>query len=104
MMIHNGAAEHFNAPVHYWLDIAFSGRWIGYKGLVLWLPRSPDLTLLDFLLMGNLKELVYRDGVITQMDLVARPNAVCTSVDTTFQRRVHLSIPLRAQACLYMHG
>ncbi|GBL73687.1 hypothetical protein AVEN_230681-1 [Araneus ventricosus] len=39
----------------------YPGRWIGRGGPVLWPPRSPDLTSLDFFLWGHLKELVYRD-------------------------------------------
>ncbi|GFT24434.1 uncharacterized protein TNCV_3252621 [Trichonephila clavipes] len=46
----DGAPAHFCASVRDWLDIAYSGRWIGRP--VLWSPHSPDLTLLDFFPMG----------------------------------------------------
>ncbi|GFW99694.1 uncharacterized protein TNCV_3419251 [Trichonephila clavipes] len=62
--------KHFCAPVRDWPD-----RWIGRQGPVLWPPRSPDLTALDFFLWSHLKELVCRDVVTTQMDLVARLHA-----------------------------
>ncbi|GFX20280.1 hypothetical protein TNCV_1438391 [Trichonephila clavipes] len=64
---------------------------------VLWLPRSPGLKPLKF--FDHLKELVYRDGVTTQMDLVSRLHAACTSVDTALLRCEHLSIPIRSQTC-----
>ncbi|GFT12677.1 uncharacterized protein TNCV_5094471 [Trichonephila clavipes] len=53
---------------------------------------------------GQLKELVYRDVVTTQMDLVARPHAACTTVDPAVLRHVMTAIPRCAQACLNMHG
>ncbi|GBM72158.1 hypothetical protein AVEN_82119-1 [Araneus ventricosus] len=57
-----------------------------------------------FFPMGHLKELVYRDVLTTQMDLVARRHAACTSVDPAMLQRVMTAIPRRAQACLEMHG
>ncbi|GFX38244.1 uncharacterized protein TNCV_3838401 [Trichonephila clavipes] len=62
---HEGAPAHFCGPVRDWLDIAFPGRWIGRQGPVLWPPRSPDLTPLDFFLWGHLEELVYRQHIWT---------------------------------------
>ncbi|GBL89022.1 hypothetical protein AVEN_255173-1 [Araneus ventricosus] len=101
---HDGAPTHFCAPVRGWLDMQYPGRWIERGGLVLWPPRSPDLAPLDFFLWGHLKELVYRDVVTTQMDLVARLHAACTSVDPSMLQRVMTAIPRRAQACLDMYG
>ncbi|GFS93087.1 uncharacterized protein TNCV_532851 [Trichonephila clavipes] len=45
---HDGTLAHFCAPVRYWRDIAYPGRWIGRQGPVLCPPHSPDLTPLDF--------------------------------------------------------
>ncbi|GFT17903.1 DUF4817 domain-containing protein [Trichonephila clavipes] len=67
---------------------------------VLWPPNSPNLRPLEFSPLGYLKELVYRDVVTTQMNLVACLHAACTSV----LRRVMTAIPRRAQACLDLHG
>ncbi|GFV25865.1 DUF4817 domain-containing protein [Trichonephila clavipes] len=102
--IHDGAPAHFYAPVRDWLDIAFPGRWIRRQGSVLWLSCSPDFTPLDFFQWGHLQELVYRDVVTTQMDLVAGLNPACTSVDPVVMRRVKIAIPQHAQVCLDMHG
>ncbi|GBO41050.1 hypothetical protein AVEN_189746-1 [Araneus ventricosus] len=46
----------------------------------------------------------FRDVVTTQMDLVARLHAACTSVDPAMLQHVMTAIPRRAQACLDMHG
>ncbi|KAJ8959621.1 hypothetical protein NQ318_021807 [Aromia moschata] len=42
------------------LDIGLE-HWIGRDGPILWPPRSPDLTILDFYLWGRLKQIVYRE-------------------------------------------
>ena len=101
---HDGAPAHFSSPVRNWLDMEYPGRWIGRGGPVLWPPRSPDLTPLDFFLWGHLKELVYRDLVTTESDLVARLHAACTFVDTTLLQRVQSAIPRCAHARLDMHS
>lgn len=36
-------------------------RWIGRQGAIEWPPRSPDLTSLDYLLWGYIKERVYQN-------------------------------------------
>ncbi|GBL81889.1 hypothetical protein AVEN_50489-1 [Araneus ventricosus] len=99
---------HARAP---WNDVKPPLNWYYLKGCILqlpvvfvWPPRSPDLTPLDFILWGHLKKLVYRDVVTTQMDLVARLHAACTSVDPAMLQRVMTAIPRSAQACLDMHG
>ncbi|GBN96819.1 hypothetical protein AVEN_183665-1, partial [Araneus ventricosus] len=87
-----------------WLDMEYPGRWIGRGGsgsMAATLARSYTV---GFFLWGHLKELVYRDVVTTQMDLVARLHAACTSVDPAMLQRVMTAIPRRAQACLDMHG
>ncbi|GFX65720.1 uncharacterized protein TNCV_4094121 [Trichonephila clavipes] len=75
------------------LDITYSGRWIGRQGPVLWHLRSSDLTPLDFFQWGHLKELVYRDVVTSQMDLIARMHVACTLVDPAVLRHVMTALP-----------
>ncbi|GFU31811.1 uncharacterized protein TNCV_1176741 [Trichonephila clavipes] len=101
---HDGALAHFCVPVRDWLAIAHTSRWITRQGPVIWPQRSPDLTPMNFFLWGHLKELVYRDVVTTQMDLVARLHAACTLVDPAVLRHRITAIPWHAQACLDMHG
>jgi hypothetical protein len=42
------APVHFAHIVHDCLNVNFPGQWIGRGGLIVWPPRSPDLTPLDF--------------------------------------------------------
>lgn len=59
IFIQDGAPAHNSNTVRGWLDEHFPGRWIGTRGPVLWPPRSPDFTPMDFFLWGYLKNLVY---------------------------------------------
>ena len=54
------------------LNDTFGNRWIGRGGPIAWLPRSPDLTPLDFHFWGYMETLVYETPVETYQDLVAR--------------------------------
>ncbi|KYN29775.1 hypothetical protein ALC57_00780 [Trachymyrmex cornetzi] len=53
-----------DCPAHYgrgsrqWLNIHFPRRCLGRAGPVVWIPRSPDLTPLDFFVWGMLKQKV----------------------------------------------
>ncbi|KAJ8942840.1 hypothetical protein NQ318_022855 [Aromia moschata] len=52
---------HHVVTVRNWLNSEFNEHWIGRDGPILWPPRSPDLTILDFYLWGHLKQIVYRE-------------------------------------------
>ena len=43
----------------WFLDATFPNRRIGRDGPTPWLPRSPDITLLDFFLWGHVKDKVF---------------------------------------------
>ncbi|GFX71390.1 uncharacterized protein TNCV_2454011 [Trichonephila clavipes] len=96
MMKHDGALAHFCAFVHDWLEIAYPNRWIKREGTVLWRRRSPDLTPLDFLPLGESQGVAVSRRGQHKTDFVPRAFAVCTSVDTALLRVVHSSIPQRA--------
>jgi len=46
---HDGTPSHYIRHVQHFND-TFPNRWIGRGSTINWLPRSPDLTLLDFCL------------------------------------------------------
>ena len=48
----NGAPPHFGLRVRKSLDKRFQGQWIGRGGPIPWPTRSPDVTPLDFFLLG----------------------------------------------------
>ncbi|ERL93783.1 hypothetical protein D910_11069 [Dendroctonus ponderosae] len=49
---HDGAPPHNFSQVRNHLDVTFPGAWIGRNGPILWPPRSPDLSPLDFFWCG----------------------------------------------------
>ncbi|KAJ8942984.1 hypothetical protein NQ318_001708 [Aromia moschata] len=57
----DGCPAHHAVTVRNWLNSEFNEHWIGRDGPILWPPRSPDLTILDFYLWGCLKQIVYRE-------------------------------------------
>ncbi|KAJ8963159.1 hypothetical protein NQ318_018624 [Aromia moschata] len=57
----DGCPAHYAVTVRNWLNSEFNEHWIGRDGPILWPPRSPDLTILDFYLWGRLEQIVYRD-------------------------------------------
>jgi len=48
----DGAPPHYSRLVIHHLNITFPEQWIGHGGHVQWPPWSPDLTPLDFCLLG----------------------------------------------------
>ena len=46
----DGAPPHWGLQVRQFLSETFLDRWIGRDGPILWPPRSPDITPLDFFL------------------------------------------------------
>ena len=52
-----GALPHIHVKVRNFLDRTFNSSWIGRRGSATeFPPRSPDLTPLNFYLLGNFKE------------------------------------------------
>ncbi|GFU32085.1 uncharacterized protein TNCV_3833351 [Trichonephila clavipes] len=49
---HDGAPANFSRNVRNHLDTVYGQHWIGRGGPVPWPPRSPDLSCLDFFLLG----------------------------------------------------
>ena len=54
---HDGAPPHYTIRVREFLNEIFPNRWLGRGGPVVWPPRSPDLTPLDYYLWGHMKTL-----------------------------------------------
>jgi hypothetical protein len=95
------------APPHWafitreFLDMHFPVRWVGHDGPIPWPPRSPDITPLDFLLWGYVKDIVYKTPVSSLDKLKLRIVAAIETVtpqmlENTWQEiEYHLDI-LRA--------
>ena len=59
----DGPPPHWGLIVRDFLNETFPNRWIGRNGPTPWLPRSPDITPLDFFLWSYVKDRVYRTPV-----------------------------------------
>lgn len=103
---HDGAPPHYGRCVRQHLNQAFGHRWIGRGGPVIWPPRSPDLSSIDFFLWGALKGAVYATPIDTDMDLVAR--IACAAADIKENpgvfERVRQSMVRRCNACITSNG
>ncbi|PNF36795.1 hypothetical protein B7P43_G09632 [Cryptotermes secundus] len=64
--------RHYTRHVIHYLDESFPNRWLGRDGSVVWPPRSPDLTPLEYYLWGHMKTLVYETKVDSQEALPVR--------------------------------
>ncbi|GFX45345.1 uncharacterized protein TNCV_1026051 [Trichonephila clavipes] len=90
--------------VHDWLDIAYPGHWIRRQDPVLWSPRSPDLTPLDFFPIGPSQGTDVSRCSDNTNGLSCLSACCCTSVDPAVLRHGMTAFSRRAQACLYKHG
>ena len=103
---HDGCPAHNYRDVRAHLDQRYPGRWIGRGGPVLWPPRSPDLTPLDFILWGAMEAHVYETPVETVEDLVARIVLAGEAVrgDPGVCERVRQAWLHRCQKCIEQNG
>jgi len=87
-----------------YLDETLPGQWIGRRGAVEFLPRSPVLTPLDFYLWGSPKDGVYRRKPATLDDLQESIAMSCAAITLdTLQNVVHAAV-WRVQQCLDADG
>ncbi|CAG9824751.1 unnamed protein product [Phaedon cochleariae] len=59
---HDGAPAHCARIINDYLNVQFGEKWMGYQGPIQWPARSPDLTPLDFLLWGRIRDLTYKNN------------------------------------------
>ena len=77
----DGAPAHWGLNVRAFLNEHFPDRRIGRGGPILWPPRSPDLTPLDFFLWGFVKSQVYRTPVRNVANLKVRIRHAVASIN-----------------------
>lgn len=100
----DGAPAHFSILVRRYLDIVFPNGWIGRNGPVLWPPRSPDMTPLDFFLWGYLKDRVFRTTCETIEEMEERILVNCRITDEDIFARVRESFAQRVFVCMQQEG
>ena len=81
----DGAPTHFWTVVRNYLNVVFNNRWIGRRGTIEWLARSPGLTPLGFL-WGYLKSKVYATKQQDLDDLRQRIVDACASWSRSWSR------------------
>jgi len=89
----DGCPAHFGSIIRNWLNAYYEGRWIGRGGPVVWPPRSPDITPLDFYFWGQMLY-DYATPVITRRESCYRE----------YRMRVHKSIITRSRLCIQQNG
>lgn len=95
---HDGAPPHATLNVRHHLNVTFRNRWIGRYGHVLWPPRSPDLTPLDFFLWGDMKNHVYSVEIESIEQLRAR---ILEAAALAREKLLRLSIEAEARRRLF---
>jgi hypothetical protein len=104
----DGAPPHYSAEVRQHLSNVYPGRWIGRGGPVLWPPRSPDLTPLDYYIWSEYKRLVYENRTKPQtrdelLDRIRQAGLILGHNQEVLER-VNQQIYRRARLCIEENG
>ena len=100
----DGAPAHTASVVREILNQRFTGRWIGLHGPVVFPPRSPDLTPLDFFLWGTIRNKVYLTPPTTQEDMQERIVAACRATTRQTLEKVRANLRRRIDPCIEREG
>uniref|UniRef100_A0A0N5C1S0 DDE_3 domain-containing protein n=1 Tax=Strongyloides papillosus TaxID=174720 RepID=A0A0N5C1S0_STREA len=103
VFMQDGSPPHYTKKVREWLDSNFQGRWIGRgsRSLV-WPPRSPDLTPMDYFFWGYVKSLAYREKSTTLEELKEKIREAFEKVndDKEMLERTFQNYERRLKMCL----
>lgn len=101
----DGCPAHYSRIVVNWLNRKFRRNWIGRNGPILWPPRSPDLTILDFYLWGRLKQIVYREQLPNNVEILKnRIRDAVSSLTIEEIRKSYNELRLRVELCAERGG
>jgi hypothetical protein len=101
----DGAPPHSTAMITRYLNEVFNQRWIGRFGPIAWAPRSPDMSPNDFFLWGHLKNQVYNNVVINDIEeLKDRIRHACNTLPPQFIRNAVQGFRHRLAYCLEQEG
>lgn len=96
----DGCPAHYAGTVRNWLISEFNEKWIGRDGPILWPPRSPDLTIMDFYLWGRLKQIVYSEPLDNDKEqLKTRIQNAVRSLSIEEIRRSYNEFRARIEIC-----
>ncbi|GBL83628.1 hypothetical protein AVEN_196449-1 [Araneus ventricosus] len=100
----DGAPPHYGNFVREFLDTTFPQRWIGRGAVMAWLPRSSDITPLDFYLCRYVKQHVYSEHINDINHLKQRTTNVIHSVTSDVFTRVWEELDYRLDLCWATNG
>jgi len=80
IFMQDGAPPHFSCFVTDVLNERLPDAWIGRGGPILWPPRSPDISPLDFFLWGYFKNIVYAEKIRNMQHLQERITSAIENV------------------------
>jgi hypothetical protein len=100
----DGANPHYHRDARAFLDEHLANRWIGRRGVEEFPPLSPDLTPMDFLLWGHIKDKVYSRKPRIIGNLKATIVRECETIPHAKLRVVVEYLVPRYQRCLAQQG
>ena len=101
----DGAPPHSTAIISRYLHEIFAERWIGRFGPIAWPPRSPDLSPNDFFLWGHLKNTIYNNIMINDVEeLKDRIRNACNELNPNFIGNAVQGFYHRLAYCLECEG
>lgn len=100
----DGAPPHGTQHVTQLLNEFFENRWLATRGPVLWPPRSPDLTPLDFYFWGFLKNEVYKNHYNTVNELQGAIINIIENIDGRTILKATRKVLKCARKCLEVEG
>lgn len=102
---HDGAPSHFSRQVRDVLDKEIPHRWIGRGSSFPWPPRSPDLSVLDFWLWGDIRHKLYQKHVPQNLDELANKlTNLLENIETDIIERSFGSFLRRCHLCVEQSG
>ena len=102
---HDCAPPHFATLVRESLNRHLSNRWIGRGGPIIWPPRSPNLSIPDFWLWGQIRDNLYKAPRPKSLqDLKARLTYLLENVDKASIQKAYQSFVRRCELCIQQDG
>ncbi|CAK9803084.1 hypothetical protein ANTQUA_LOCUS3575 [Anthophora quadrimaculata] len=101
----DGCPAHQRLTVRNFLNEQFPNRWIGRSGPILWPPRSPDLTPVDYYVWGCMKDLVYAEEIRNKNHVIRKIEEAATKMKQEMKLGITTSeIRKRARFCIRHNG
>lgn len=100
----DGAPCHNARIVSDFMNREFGNQWLGNQGPVLWPPRSPDITPLDFYLWGRIKDLTFKQRPNSRQTLEAAVRNAFDSISPVELINASNNVTKRCRLCINVDG